>query len=176
MIQHDLSKDRVTPEKFVGVVEISKGSKVKYEIDEETGLLALDRILSTSTAYPWNYGFIPRTFAFDGDPLDFMLLCSETILPNTLVECKPIGLLKMIDGGDQDDKVIAVATKDRAFRDFDNIDQLPSHLTEEIKHFFSVYKALEGKVTEAKEMLGPDAAKDMIVTCKKRYDEKYPDM
>ena len=103
MIMHELSKDRVTPEKFTAVIEISKGSKVKYEIDEETGLLALDRILSTSVAYPWNYGFIPRTYAFDGDPLDILLVSSETLLPNCLVECKPIGLLKMIDGGDQDD-------------------------------------------------------------------------
>ena len=158
------------------MIEIPKGSKVKYEIDEETGMLALDRILSTSTEYPWSYGFIPRTFAFDGDPLDVLLLCSEVLLPNTLVECKPIGLLKMIDGGDQDDKVIAVPTKDRHFRDFDSITQFPQHLTDEIRHFFSVYKALEGKVTEAKEMLDADAAKDMVSVCRKRYDEKFPDM
>ena len=176
MIMHELSKDRVTPEKFTAIIEIPKGSKVKYEIDEETGLLALDRVLSTSTEYPWNYGFIPRTYAFDGDPLDVVLLCSETLFPNVLVECKPIGLLKMVDGGDQDDKVIAVPTKDRHFRDFDSITQLPQHFTDEIRHFFSVYKALEGKVTEAKEMLDADAAKEMVAICKKRYDEKFPDM
>lgn len=176
MIMHELSKDRVSPDKFTAVIEISKGSKVKYEIDEETGLLALDRILSTSVAYPWNYGFIPRTYAFDGDPLDILLVCSETILPNTLVECKPLGLLKMIDGGDQDDKVIAVATKDRFFKDFENVDQLPKHLIEEIRHFFCVYKALEGKVTEAKEMLDVEAAKDMIRVCIDRYNEEFPDM
>ena len=176
MIMHELSKDRVTPEKFTAVIEISKGSKVKYEIDEETGLLALDRILSTSVAYPWNYGFIPRTYAFDGDPLDILLVSSETLLPNCLVECKPIGLLKMIDGGDQDDKVICVATKDRFFKDFNSINQLPKHLTEEIRHFFSVYKALEGKVTEAKEMLDADEAKAMIKVCMERYDKEFPDM
>ena len=176
MIMHELSKDRVTPEKFTAVIEIPKGSKVKYEIDEETGMLALDRILSTSTEYPWNYGFIPRTYAFDGDPLDVLLLCSETLLPNCLADCKPIGLLKMIDSGDQDDKVIAVPLKDRHFKDFDDISQLPGHLTEEIRHFFTVYKALEGKVTEAKEMLGPEAAREMISVCVKRYSEKFPDM
>ena len=176
MIMHELSKDRVAPEKFTAVIEIPKGSKVKYEIDEETGMLALDRVLSTSTAYPWNYGFIPRTYAFDGDPLDVVLLCSETLYPNTLVECKPIGLLKMVDGGDQDDKVIAVPTKDRHFRDYDSINQLPKHLTEEIRHFFSVYKALEGKVTEAKEMLDAAEARDMVSVCIKRYGEKFPDM
>jgi inorganic pyrophosphatase len=176
MILHDLPMDRVKPEKFTAVIEIPKGSKVKYEIDEDTGMLALDRILSTATAYPWNYGYIPRTFAFDGDPLDIVLICTETLYPNTLVECKPIGLLKMIDGGDQDDKVITVATKDRYLRDVESVDQLPKHIVDELKHFFSVYKALEGKVTEAKEMLGPDAAKDMVSVCMKRYREKFPDM
>ena len=176
MILHDLPMDRVKPEKFTAVIEIPKGSKVKYEIDEDTGMLALDRILSTATAYPWNYGYIPRTFAFDGDPLDIVLICTETLYPNTLVECKPIGLLKMIDGGDQDDKVITVATKDRYLRDIESIDQLPKHIVDELKHFFSVYKALEGKVTETKEMLGPDAAKDMVSVCMKRYREKFPDM
>ena len=167
-----ISKDRITPEKFVTLVEIPKGSKVKYEIDEETGLLALDRILSTSTAYPWSYGYIPRTLAFDGDPLDVLILCSEFILPNTLVECKPIGLLKMVDGGDQDDKVIAVATKDRFYRDYTSITQLPQHLTDEIRHFFCVYKALEGKVTEAKEMLDADAAVEMVKTCMDKFDNE----
>ena len=176
MILHDLPMDRVKPEKFTAVIEIPKGSKVKYEIDEDTGMLALDRILSTATAYPWNHGYIPRTFAFDGDPLDIVLICTETLYPNTLVECKPIGLLKMIDGGDQDDKVITVATKDRYLRDIESVDQLPKHIVDELKHFFSVYKALEGKVTETKEMLGPDAAKDMVSVCMKRYREKFPDM
>ena len=176
MILHDLPMDRVKPEKFTAVIEIPKGSKVKYEIDEDTGLLALDRILSTSTAYPWNYGYIPRTFAFDGDPLDIVLICTETLYPNTLVECKPIGLLKMIDGGDQDDKVITVATKDRYLRELESVDQLPRHIVDELKHFFSVYKALEGKVTETKEMLGPDEAKDMVSVCMKRYREKFPGM
>ena len=176
MILHDLPMDRVKPEKFTAVIEIPKGSKVKYEIDEDTGMLALDRILSTATAYPWNYGYIPRTFAFDGDPLDIVLICTETLYPNTLVECKPIGLLKMIDGGDQDDKVITVATKDRYLRDLENVDQLPKHIVDELKHFFSVYKALEGKVTETKEMLGPEEAKEMVSVCMKRYREKFPDM
>ena len=176
MILHDLPMDRVKPEKFTAVIEIPKGSKVKYEIDEDTGMLALDRILSTATAYPWNYGYIPRTFAFDGDPLDIVLICTETLYPNTLVECKPIGLLKMIDGGDQDDKVITVATKDRYLRELESVDQLPRHIVDELKHFFSVYKALEGKVTETKEMLGPDEAKDMVSVCMKRYREKFPDM
>ncbi|MBR7153417.1 MAG: inorganic diphosphatase [Candidatus Methanomethylophilaceae archaeon] len=176
MIMHELSKDRVTPAKFTAVIEIPKGSKVKYEIDEETGMLALDRILSTSTEYPWNYGFIPRTFAFDGDPLDVVLLCSETLVPNCLVECKPIGLLKMVDGGDIDDKVLAVPTKDRHFKDFEDVSQLPAHLVEELRHFFCVYKALEGKVTEAKEMLDAAAARDMVQTCIDRYAQEFPDM
>ena len=176
MILHDLPRNRVTPEKFTAVIEIPKGSKVKYEIDEDTGLLALDRILSTSVQYPSNYGYITRTHAYDGDPLDILLICSETLLPNTLVECKPIGLLKMIDGGDQDDKVICVATKDRFFNGFDSVKQLPEHLSKEIMHFFSVYKTLEGKETKADEMQDADAAREMVKTCMEMYDKEFPDM
>lgn len=172
MTIYDISSKRITADKFVTLVEIPKGSKAKYEIDEETGLLSLDRVLSTSTHYPWNYGFIPKTYAFDEDPLDVLLLCSEALFPNVLVECKPIGLLKMIDGGDQDDKVIAVATNDLFFNGLDNIDQLPKHIIDEIRHFFSVYKALEGKITEPKEILGKDEAKKMIRNCIERYKSK----
>lgn len=173
MTIYDISSGRITADKFMTLIEIPKGSKAKYEVDEETGLLSLDRILSTSTHYPWNYGFIPKTYAFDGDPLDVLLLCSEALFPNILVECRPIGLLKMIDGGDQDDKVIAVATKDLFFSGIDNIDQLPEHITDEIRHFFSIYKALEGKITEPREMLDKDEAKEMIITCMERYKSKF---
>ena len=111
-IWHDISPKRITPEDFYAVIEISKGDKNKYELDKETGLLKLDRVLFTSTHYPANYGFIPRTFADDGDPLDVLVLCSETILPMTLVECKPIGMLNMIDGDSMDEKIIAVPLND----------------------------------------------------------------
>lgn len=104
-IWHDISPKRISPEDFISVIEIPKGSKKKYELDKETGLIILDRILYTSTHYPANYGFIPRTLGDDGDPLDVLLLCSETLEPLTLVRCYPIGLIKMLDGGRSDEKL-----------------------------------------------------------------------
>lgn len=108
-IWHTMSTKRVTPTDFVCVIEISKGSKNKYELDKETGLLILDRILHTSTHYPANYGFIPRTYGDDGDPLDVLLLCSEPVQPMTLVRAYPIGVISMLDNGKNDEKLIAVA-------------------------------------------------------------------
>lgn len=110
-IWHDISKDRIKKDDFFGVVEITKGGKNKYELDKETGMLKLDRVLYTATHYPTNYGFIPRTYAEDNDPLDVLILCEENILPLTLVECYPIGVLIMNDGGEEDEKIIAVSKK-----------------------------------------------------------------
>ena len=107
-IWHDISPKRIKADNFFAVIEITKGSKVKYELDKETGLLRLDRILYTSTHYPANYGFIPRTFAHDGDPLDVLVLCSEDIRPLSLVHCYPIGVISMIDNGKRDEKIIAI--------------------------------------------------------------------
>ena len=123
-IWHDISPKRITPDDFYAVIEISKGDKNKYELDKETGLLKLDRVLFTSTHYPANYGFIPRTFADDGDPLDVLVLCSETILPMTLVECKPIGMLNMIDGDSRDEKIIAVPLGDPNYTNITDIKDL----------------------------------------------------
>ena len=114
-IWHDLDKKRVTPEKFTAVIEISKGGKNKYELDKETGMLRLDRVLYTSTHYPANYGFIPKTYAEDNDPLDVLVLCQEQILPLTLVECYPIGILEMLDNDESDEKIIAVPVKDPSY-------------------------------------------------------------
>ena len=107
-IWHDISPSRIQPEDFVAVIEIPKGSKKKYELDKETGLIILDRVLHTSTHYPANYGFIPRTYGDDGDPLDVLVLCSEEIDPLTLVRCYPIGYISMLDGGKNDEKIIAI--------------------------------------------------------------------
>lgn len=111
-IWHEMDQDRINADDFVAVVEISKGGKNKYELDKKTGLLRLDRVLYTSTHYPANYGFIPRTFAEDNDPLDVLVLCSESIIPMTLVSCYPIGVLKMMDEGFSDEKIIAVCKTD----------------------------------------------------------------
>ena len=162
-IWHDISPERITPDSFSAVIEISRGSKNKYELDKETGLLKLDRVLFTSTHYPANYGFIPRTYADDGDPLDVLVLCSETIQPMTLVECKPIGVMKMVDNDSYDEKIIAVPINDPSYCDYNDIKDLPSHYFKEIQHFFQVYKVLEDdKETSVTEISGTKKAKEVI--------------
>ncbi len=172
-IWHDMNPDRITPENFVSVIEISKGSKKKYELDKECGLLRLDRILYTSTHYPANYGFIPRTYGDDNDPLDVLVLCSEPIDPMTLVETYPIGVITMIDNGRSDEKIICIPFNDPNYNMYRDISALPSHVFEEMKHFFIVYKALENKETAVHEVQGRDAAVEVIRQCIKRYEEKF---
>ena len=162
IIWHDLPKNEVTPERFSAVIEIPKGSSCKYELDKKTGMLRLDRILYTATHYPANYGFIPRTYADDGDPLDVLVLCSEPIFPMTLVEVYPIGAMRMIDGGKQDDKIIALPFSDPTYRDIKSIDELPPHIFDEIMHFFTVYKQLENKQTAVKELFDCKDAIEII--------------
>ena len=169
---HDIKRDRVKPEKFWAMIEISKGSKNKYELDKETGRLKLDRVLFTSTHYPQNYGFIPLTYSRDYDPLDVLVLCSEDILPMSFVECKPIGLLTMIDNGMPDDKIIAVAVSDPFYQNYDDISDLPEHIMHEIKHFFEVYKTLEYKDTSVDEFAGKKAAKDIIKEALDEYNKE----
>ena len=159
---HDISPKRINDEDFLVYIEISKGSKNKYELDKETGLLMLDRILYTSTHYPANYGFIPRTLGDDGDPLDVLLLSSEAIAPMTLVQCYPIGVINMLDGGKGDEKIIAIAIGDPTFNSYSDISELPSHISEEMFHFFSVYKSLECKETALDEICGRAKAVEVI--------------
>ena len=157
-IWHDILPDRITPEDFICVIEITKGSKKKYELDKSTGFLILDRILYTSTHYPANYGFIPRTYADDGDPLDVLLICAEPIEPMTLVRAYPIGVIKMIDNGKYDEKIIAIPQGDPNYNMYTDIDQLPKHIFEEMRHFFTVYKNLEHKETAVDEVRPRDEA------------------
>ena len=172
-IWHDISPKRINKEKFVACIEISKGSKNKYELDKETGRLFLDRILYTSTHYPANYGFIPRTYADDNDPLDVLVICSEPILPLALVECVPIGVLKMVDDDKVDEKIIAVCIHDPANNCYTDVSELPQHLFQEIMHFFTVYKQLEGKQPIVKEVLGPSEAKKTIQKALDEYVSKF---
>lgn len=166
---------RISPESFLCCVEISKGSKCKYELDKTTGTLILDRILSTSTAYPHNYGFIPMTLSDDGDPLDVLLLCSETIVPLAIVECKPIGVLMMRDNGSDDEKIIAVVKHDPFYKDYKDIRELPNHIIDEIKHFFNVYKQLEVNRdnVEVESILSRESAKKIITECIARYEKTF---
>ncbi len=161
-IWHDIPKEEVTPENFSAVIEIPKGSKCKYELDKKTGMLRLDRVLYTATHYPANYGFIPCTYADDGDPLDVLVLCSEPIFPMTLVQVYPIGAMRMIDGGKQDDKIIALPFSDPTYRDVKSIHELPAHIFDEIMHFFTVYKQLENKQTAVKELFDHAEAVEII--------------
>ena len=168
---HDVKANRISPDRFLALIEISKGSKNKYELDKETGHLILDRVLFTSTHYPQNYGFIPRTYAKDYDPLDVLVLCSESIIPMSFVECKPIGVLIMKDNGLFDEKIIAVPLNDPFYSDYNSIHELPIHIFEEIKHFFAVYKTLEGKETAIDEVMDVDVAKQIIADCISSYKQ-----
>ena len=157
-IWHDISPKRIKKDRFYAVIEISKGGKNKYELDKETGMLKLDRVLFTSTHYPANYGFIPRTYASDNDPLDVLVLCSEKIQPMTIVECFPIGVLIMEDGGARDEKIIAVPVNDPNYN----------------KHFFEVYKTLENeKTTSVTEVKPKEDAEEIIQTCIDNYIENF---
>ncbi|SHF16897.1 inorganic pyrophosphatase [Caldanaerobius fijiensis DSM 17918] len=174
-IWHDIRSDRIAPERFIAVIEISAGSKKKYELDKETGYIKLDRILYTSTHYPANYGFIPRTYSEDGDPLDVLVLCQEELDPLILVECYPIGAIKMIDDEDIDEKIIAVPVKDPAFNVYEDIYDLPPHIMQEISHFFEVYKELEHKETSVKEVYGKKEAIEIIRKAIERYKKEFGD-
>lgn len=172
-IWHDIDNDRIKQDEFIACIEIPKGSKKKYELDKETGLIILDRILYTSTHYPANYGFIPRTYAGDNDPLDVLVICQESVYPLTLVECYPIGVLKMIDNNEQDEKIIAISKNDPYLNCYKDISELPNQISDEIKHFFEVYKQLEGKVTSVDQMNGREEAQRIIEECINNYKVKF---
>ena len=172
-IWHDIGEERIKKDSLVAVIEIKKGGKNKYELDKETGMLRLDRVLYTATHYPANYGFIPRTYADDNDPLDVLVLCQEDIEPMTLVECYPIGVLIMTDSEERDEKIIAVANKDPFLNVYHDVSELPSHISSEIKHFFEVYKQLEDKQTSVEVILGREEAEKIIQKSIESYNVKF---
>ncbi len=172
-VWHDIASERIQPENFTAVIEIPKGGKNKYEMDKETGLLRLDRVLYTATHYPANYGFIPRTYADDGDPLDVLVMCQEDIVPMTLVQCYPIGVIKMTDGESIDEKIIAVPFRDPSLSCYQDIADLPRHTFDEIRHFFTVYKSLEGKSTAVDEVMDRAEAVRIITHCMEEYNRCY---
>ena len=170
-----INSKRITPDDFIVLIEIPKGSKRKYELDKETGYMILDRILYTSTHYPSSYGLIPRTLAEDGDHLDVLVLCSENIETNTLVRCYPIGMITMTDQNYADEKIIAIPFGDPAYNSYTSIMQLPRHITQEMMHFFTVYKALEGKQTAVETIYNTDTAKAKILECMNAFIEAHKD-
>lgn len=172
-ILHDISPKEISSDTFTAVIEISRGSKVKYELDKATGMLRMDRILYTSTHYPANYGFIPRTHADDGDPLDVLVLCSETLEPLSLVKCYPIGVISMTDNGAADEKIICVPVNDPSYNEYSDISELPKHIFDEMSHFFTVYKQLEHKDTVIDDVKGAEVARGIIAECIDNYVEKF---
>ena len=147
---------------FPVVIEIPKGSKNKYELDKETGLLRLDRVLHSAVYYPADYGFIPRTFCGDGDPLDALVLSQEAVYPLTIVEARAIGVMRMRDEKGTDDKIVAVSVRDPAVADYRDQAQLPPHVMREVQRFFEDYKALEQKQVVVEDLLGPEEAVQII--------------
>lgn len=172
---HDFSDERINIDNFISVIEIPKASKNKYELDKESGLLRLDRILYTSTHYPANYGFIPRTLSEDGDPLDVLVLCQEKLEPLCIVECYPIGIITMIDENEEDEKIVAIPIHDPFLNSYSDISELPKHQFEEIKHFFEIYKYLENKETRVDKISGRFDAIEAIIKCKNAYISKFGD-
>lgn len=142
---HSIKTGRLTPEYVTGIVEIPRGSRAKYELDKETGLLKMDRVLYSSVYYPANYGFIPQTYCDDKDPLDILILSQIEIVPFCLVPAKVIGVMRMVDNGEADDKIIAVAEGDMSVNHYNDISELPAHLLREMRTFFEDYKKLENK-------------------------------
>ncbi|HPD01962.1 MAG TPA: inorganic diphosphatase, partial [Clostridia bacterium] len=158
---------------FTALIEIPMGSKCKYELDKETGLIKLDRVLYTSTHYPQNYGFIPRTLSDDHDPLDVLVLCSEPVVPMAMIRCYPIGVVSMQDDGELDHKIIAIPVTEPLWNNYHNIEELPPHVMEEITHFFNVYKQLEHKDTSILEIMDRTSAEVIIKENIQRYQVTY---
>ena len=173
-IWHDIPENCIGEDSFTAVIEISKGGKNKYELDKQTGLLRLDRVLYTSTHYPANYGVIPRTFAEDDDPLDGLVICAEPINPMTLVQVYPIGVIHMLDGGRDDDKIIAIPVSDPTYHHIHKIEDLPPHIFEEMIHFFKVYKQLEHKETDIRTVYDAEKAMEIIREAIERYRVLFP--
>ena len=172
-IWHDIDEKRITPQDFMACIEITKGSHVKYELDKETGMLALDRVLFTATHYPMNYGFIPRTYGDDNDPLDVLVLCSEPIQPMTIVRCYPIGVMDMEESGEGDEKIIAIPYADPTYMRYRDISELPPHIFQELQHFFRHYKSLEGKTTVVNSFGSAKEALRIIGHCIEHYREVF---
>ena len=169
---HDVTPGEKLPAVFMGVVEIPAGSKIKYELDKETGLLKLDRVLYSAVHYPANYGFIPQTYAEDDDPLDVLILCQEQVAPLTLVQARAIGVMTMLDSGKRDHKILAVAVDDPEFNGFSEASELPIHRLALLRRFFQDYKMLEGKAVEVDEIQPADFALPIIEDALDRYSKK----
>lgn len=170
---HGVPTGKKSPDIVNSIIEIPKGTNSKYELDKESGLLRLDRVLYSAMFYPANYGFIPRTLGKDHDPLDILVLSQINVVPLCLVEAKVIGVMRMVDGGEADDKIIAVAENDISVNYINDVANLPAHLINELRNFFEEYKKLEHKIVMVQDFQGPEIAKMIIEESVKDYKEKY---
>jgi len=170
---HDVNIGEQVPDVVKGIIEIPKNSRAKYELDKDSGMLKLDRVLYSSINYPANYGFIPRTYCDDDDPLDILILTQIEIVPLCLVEAKVIGVMRMIDGGEMDDKIIAVANNDMSVNHYNDISELPPHNMVELRSFFEEYKKLENKSVIVEDFQGAEIAKTIIVQSIIDYKKKF---
>lgn len=161
------------PDVVTAVIEVPKGSRNKYEYDKEIEAFALDRVLYSPVVYPADYGFIPKSTYFDGDPMDILVIMEQPTFPGCVIQARPIGIMGMIDGGDKDYKILAVPEDDPRFKDVKDISDVPEHLLKEIEHFFSVYKNLEGKEVETLGWEDAEAAKAELLVSLEMYKEKY---
>jgi inorganic pyrophosphatase len=169
----DLAPGRHPPEEVTAVIEIPFGTRNKYELDKETGLMKLDRVLYSSMHYPGDYGFIPRTLAEDGDPCDIVVLVNEQTFPGCLIDTRPLGVLRMLDRGEPDDKILSVPMHDPYHQEFFDIADIPQHMLKEVEHFFHTYKDLEGKRVEIKGWGKSDEAMRIISESMARYGAAY---
>jgi inorganic pyrophosphatase len=172
---HDLSPGDQVPRQFNAVIEIPLGSNIKYELDKGSGLIRMDRVLYSAVFYPANYGFIPRTLAEDHDPLDVLVLCQHPVVPLTVMHARAIGLMTMIDTGEQDHKVIAVATADPEYNSYHEASELPPHRLRMVRRFFQDYKQLERKAVEVDEILPAAAAYPVIEDALAHYASNHRD-
>jgi len=172
-IWKDFNKERIKPDDFVVFIEIEQGGKNKYELDKETSLIILDRVLFTATYYPMNYGFIPRTYSPDDDPLDVFVMCSQPIEKMSLVRCYPIGVITMLDNDALDHKIIAIPFGDPQNRKYKDISELPEHIINELIHFLTVYKQLEDKVVKIENFSGRKCAIKTITDCIEAFEKKF---
>lgn len=170
---HDVSFGENVPEVVNGIIEIPKANRAKYELDKESGMLKLDRILFSSVYYPANYGFIPRTYCDDNDPLDILILSQVKIVPMCIVPAKVIGVMRMIDGGEADDKIIAVAEGDTSVNHINDISELPAHFISELKSFFEDYKKLENKSVVVEQFQNREVAQQILNKAIQDYNEKF---
>jgi inorganic pyrophosphatase len=170
---HDIPIGDEAPDEFNVVIEVSKGSKVKYEIDKETGLLKVDRILYSSVVYPENYGFIPHTLADDDDPLDVLVLMQQPVLPLSILKVRPIGLLPMVDEGENDENIICVHVDDPVYKGYSNVNEFPEHQLREMQQFFMEYKKLEEKEVSVGDVSGPEEAVEYIRRSIEQYKEHF---